>query len=514
MIVPSQVFAELAPEDHQPTLPELTKALLFALKQHAERPCFVQGGMQISYQQLQLYLLGFLVWLRKQGVSPGGAIAFLPASTSVKNPVPKISISCVVAGVAAMLAGYVLVPSNSVKASAVLWDESAPPDQSMLDKLTSLKLLPIPQNWFASVENDIRNTTILEVIREALPSKSLPCLMAMSSGTTGIPKTIPIMPDMMLKRALRLVRYEPRLAGARLCMQASSFTNHTILQVLTTLLAGGSFATKVSEANFHLLTPASFRELFDMGFYASGSGPDVYEHVKIVGSAINLPLLKKLRQVYRMIQVGYGSTEAGPTSACKIVEDKDLFHVGKPYPDIDVEIVDDTESKLLAGQEGYVRIRSHTLVAGYSGNPELTRKTIREGWFYPGDIGYYSSEGHLHIVGRDNEVINIDGLKVNAAVLDRILQSLPHTVDALAFVDASDETRPTIAALVELTAGTLPAEAVKAYESAFAQQKGLFPLRPRTYYFCTAIPRNANGKAMRTEAFQLAQQLTPVPTVA
>lgn len=318
------------------------------------------------------------------------------------------------------------------------------------------------------------------------------------------------MPGVMLKRALRLVCFEPFPAGTRLYLKAISFTNQTVLHVLAILLGGESFAITASQATFHVLTPARFKLLFDGGFYNSQGGLRIYDQVKIVGSAVHFPLLKNLRQVYRVILGSYGSTEGGPTSACMIVDDLDILHVGTPYPDLDVEIVDQTGRKVPDGQEGYIRIRSQTLIAGYISRADLTQKAIRDGWFYPGDIGRYSLDGNLYIVGRDSEVFNLGGFKINAAIFDRILQGCPQTSDAIAFLESSEQANPSVAALVELARGTEPSQAILAYESAFAQHPNLFPLRPRTYYFCDSIPRNANGKPMRRQASQLAQELTPV----
>lgn len=501
--------------DHQQLPSELARALLFALNRNADRPCFVKGDRNISYKQLNLYLLGFLLWLRRQDVSPGSAITFFVPEKIAASPVPKASVMCVVAGLAAMVGGYVMVEnimieSKQVRPQVALWDASAPPGESIIARLSDIKLLPIPQNWFESIKPDLHGITQKGLILDTIVRPSMPCLITQSSGTTGMPKIIPIMADVMLKRALRLVCYEPLPAGARFYLKAVSFTNHTVLHVLAILLGGGSFAITASQATFHLLTPARFKQLYDGGFYNLQGDLPIYDQVKIVGSAVNLPLLKKLRQVYRVIQGSYGSTEAGPTSACMIVDDLDMLHVGTPYPDLDVQIVDQTGRKVPDGQEGYIRIRSQTLIGGYIGRAELTQKAIRDGWFYPGDIGRYSLEGNLHIVGRDSEVFNLEGFKINAAIFDRILQGCPQTSDAIAFLESSEQANPSVAALVELTPGTAPGKALLAYEAVFAQHPNLFPLRPRTYYFCDSIPRNANGKPMRRQASQLAQELTPV----
>lgn len=184
-----------------------------------------------------------------------------------------------------------------------------------------------------------------------------------------------------------------------------------------------------------------------------------------------MPLLNQLRQVYSQIQASYGSTEARPASSCRIVADDDIWHVGVPYPDLKIEFVDDSGNTMSTDKQGYLRIRYKTVVAGYAGDPGLTRKAIRDGWLCPGDIASISHDGRLYVIGRDAEMFNLDGFKINANEIDRILQACPQTADALAFLESSDDAIPAISALVEPMSSTEPAEAITAYAAAFAQSK-------------------------------------------
>ena len=89
------------------------------------------------------------------------------------------------------------------------------------------------------------------------------------------------------------------------------------------------------------------------------------------------------------LQVGYGTTEIGTICTGTAEEIADVPGcVGKPLPGIQVEIVDgDT-----------IRIKSEsTMVTEYIDNPEMTSKHFKDGWFYPGDKGYFTKDGKLVI---------------------------------------------------------------------------------------------------------------------
>ena len=57
---------------------------------------------------------------------------------------------------------------------------------------------------------------------------------------------------------------------------------------------------------------------------------------------------------------------------------------------------------------------------------------VRDGWFYPGDVGSLAAEGILRISGRTSDVINRGGIKVSSTKIEEILRALPNIQDAAA----------------------------------------------------------------------------------
>lgn len=91
----------------------------------------------------------------------------------------------------------------------------------------------------------------------------------------------------------------------------------------------------------------------------------------------------------RELQIGYGATEIGTICTGTADEVADIPGcVGKPLPGIEVEIVNGDE----------IRIKSpSTMVTEYVDNPQMTAKHFKDGWFYPGDKGYFTKDGRLVI---------------------------------------------------------------------------------------------------------------------
>jgi acyl-CoA synthetase (AMP-forming)/AMP-acid ligase II len=58
------------------------------------------------------------------------------------------------------------------------------------------------------------------------------------------------------------------------------------------------------------------------------------------------------------------------------------------------------DAPLPEGAAGWVRVKSDGLFSGYLDDPETNRRMIRDGWFYPGDVGMLLGDRRVKILGR------------------------------------------------------------------------------------------------------------------
>ena len=103
--------------------------------------------------------------------------------------------------------------------------------------------------------------------------------------------------------------------------------------------------------------------------------------------------------------------------------------------DVVLEVVDELGHPVKAGEMGEVRYKTPLLVAGYIGDSAATKTFFRDGWFYPGDTGYLNAKRQLFITGRVNDLLNIGGTKLNAAIIDGIIQSISGIGDGACFTE-------------------------------------------------------------------------------
>ncbi|MDR3513931.1 MAG: fatty acid--CoA ligase family protein [Caulobacteraceae bacterium] len=115
-----------------------------------------------------------------------------------------------------------------------------------------------------------------------------------------------------------------------------------------------------------------------------------------------------------------GATEIGNLTLTRIESPEDLpWH--RVCEGIEVQIVDDNDQPLPAGQTGVVRMRT-TGVEGYLGDPQTSAAFFRGGFFYPGDLGVLREDGRLSLQGRVTDVINVGGDKIATTPIETLIQ--------------------------------------------------------------------------------------------
>lgn len=220
----------------------------------------------------------------------------------------------------------------------------------------------------------------------------------------------------------------------------------------------------------------------------------------VICAAAPLPL--ELKQEFESrfsctILEGYGLTEASP---CVCMNRPDLPYkpgsVGPPIEGVIVEIRDDKGNVLPPGEVGEICVKGHNVMLGYYNLPELTAKTVVDGWLYTGDVGYLDEDGYLFLVDRKKDLIIRGGLNIIPSDVEEVLMRHPAVEEAAVIGVPDDVMGEEIKAFVVLKPGATVSveELIKFSQKFLAKYK-----TPKFVEFANFLPKNVIGKVLKKE---------------
>jgi acyl-CoA synthetase (AMP-forming)/AMP-acid ligase II len=182
------------------------------------------------------------------------------------------------------------------------------------------------------------------------------------------------------------------------------------------------------------------------------------------------------------------------------LEGRERVSVGTPLSGVSVDVVDENDRSLPAGQVGAIRLKSPSLMQGYFENEQATAEVMSDGWLRTGDLGFVK-DGELYVTGRSKELIikrgrnyapeEIEGVALEAGkgkVLRAAAFGAPDDREGTERVVLVLETRPVSAAERELLSREISGALVSAI--GIGQDITLF-VPPKT------IERTTSGKVRR-----------------
>ncbi len=216
------------------------------------------------------------------------------------------------------------------------------------------------------------------------------------------------------------------------------------------------------------------------------------------GAPMPVSLLHRYAERGIVVQQGMGMTETGPTIF--LVDREHALSkagsVGKPQLYVEVRIVDRQGRDVPTGEMGELLIKGPAVTPGYWGLPEVTARSIEDGWLHSGDVARVDEDGYYTIVDRWKDMYISGGENVYPAEVENVLYAHP-AIAEVAVVGVPDERwgESGRAVVVVKPGQTLTAEAV----IDFCQGKLARYKIPKTVVFSQALPRNAAGKVLKNE---------------
>jgi acyl-CoA synthetase (AMP-forming)/AMP-acid ligase II len=344
------------------------------------------------------------------------------------------------------------------------------------------------------------------------PGDDALCRIFATSGTTGVPKGVPVTHAQMAARIRAKDAALPLPPATRLHCPMGATGGYGFRDLLRTLWSGGTIvlgragpalpARIVQHGVTWLLVPPATLQLMVQGRPADARPFPSLAIVEVGGAHLPRAVWQAaVARVCPSIVSSYGTTENGGVACAPMADVADRPGVvGRLLPGIEVKIVDALGAELARDREGVIMIRGAGTVAAYYGDDDETRRRFVGGWFKSGDLGTLTADGMLAIAGRADERINIGGSKIAPDVIERTILYFPGVVDAAAFALPTPDGIDRVA----LAIVTGPAFDPSTFEARCRERLGVWT--PQMVLRMASIPRNANGKVSRAELAALASR--------
>ena len=171
-----------------------------------------------------------------------------------------------------------------------------------------------------------------------------------------------------------------------------------------------------------------------------------------------------------------------------------LSSIGKPLPDVEVRIVDEDGADVVLGETGEIVAKGQRLMKGYWNREEATKETLRGGWLYTGDLGFWDEDGYIFLSGRAKDFIKRGGEMIAPEEVEQIIMSHPG-VDEAAIIGIPDiEWGERVRALVVKKPGA-EVSMQDVVEHCRPRMAGF--KRPEDVIFVDELPRNPMGKVLK-----------------
>lgn len=354
------------------------------------------------------------------------------------------------------------------------------------------------------------------------PDKEDVALLLYTSGTTGVPKGVPLLHRNLVANVLQGRAWVPGLKEGEESFLVALPLFHAY-GVTVSVLLGVSLAAKLvllPKPEIGLIMEAIAREVPSF----VPAVPPLYQRIvdeaerrqvsiKGIRYALSgaMPLPAALVERWEaatggLLVEGYGLTETSPVIVGNpMTKARRPGAIGVPFPDVEIRIADpeDLDRDVPLGERGELLVRGPQVFGGYRDLPDDTEAAFHDGWFRTGDVVTMSPDGFLTIVDRIKEIIITGGFNVYPSEVEAVLRTHAGVVDvAVVGLPHEDGGEEVVAAVVLVEGVPVTPDELRAHT-----RQGLTPYKvPRHVVFVDELPTNPMGKVLRRE---VARQLRP-----
>lgn len=483
---------------HSPILSQLA----LHANETPEKVAMVMGAASVSYQCLYLRILACAAFLRSHGVGRGDCVA-LSAFKGLEFV-------------------YAYFGVHALGATVVVVDPEANPR-----KMTYIIGLTRPTFCIGLEQEGVRSFPYGEIDFDSgtRPEATAGATehdvadIVFTTGTTGDPKGVLLSHFNIFSSADNINGYigntadDVEVLGLPLCHSFGLGRLRCNLIKGATLVVVPSFANikaffaaieKYHATGFGMV-PAAWAYIRKFSGTRIAKYADQIKYIEIGSAAMPIESKKELCELFPRTRIchHYGLTEASRNCFMEYHEslaENDLQTIGREVCDkVQIKIFDDKGTEVPDGVTGELCVRGNMVMKGYF-KPEETAKAYFGEFFRTGDLGYRGANGHLYLVSRKKEMINVGGKKVSPVEVEDAVMAMGGVEDCgcVSMADPEGILGELPKLFVQRGGCTRTLDEINEYLRGVLEPYKV----PVAYEWIDAIPKTASGKKQRLQLKQ------------
>ena len=162
-------------------------------------------------------------------------------------------------------------------------------------------------------------------------------------------------------------------------------------------------------------------------------------------------LIEKMESYGFKFLQGYGLTETSPLVSGTTLTLYAPGTVGKAVEGVDIR-VDLSENEDENSNIGQIIVKGDNVMLGYYDDEEATKKALKNGWFYTGDLGYFDLRGNLVITGREkNVIVTSNGKNIFPEELESLINKIPLVSESMVYGKKKSKSSKDVIVAVRVT---------------------------------------------------------------
>ncbi len=188
-----------------------------------------------------------------------------------------------------------------------------------------------------------------------------------------------------------------------------------------------AFFKVVKDAPWKVATfqvPASLRMMIQFGEKQLRDCSEKFDFIETGAAPISQSDMEKLCELlpHTRLYNTYASTETGIIATHNFNGGYCVAGcLGKPMK----------HSALTIDDDGFIVCQGKTLMIGYCGDLDETNRVLRDNKIFTKDKGSLDEEGRLQLTGRDGDIINVGGFKINPVEVEDVVKAMSEIDDCI-----------------------------------------------------------------------------------